>query len=378
MTTLPKLTIGIEEEYMLVDLQTKELASQVPSEMMPALKAKLGDQVSPEFLQCQVEIGTKVCGSIAETRDNLAYLRRSVSAVVKNYGYGIIAASTHPFSQPSEQHRTQKARYEALANDLQGVVQRLLISGMHVHVGLPDDDCRVDLMGQAAYILPHLLALSTSSPFWRGKDTGLKSYRMAVWDEMPRTGLPPYFESYSEYRRHVDVLVHAGIIEDGTKVWWDLRLSDRYPTLEMRIPDLCTTIDDAVALASLYACWLSMLYRLRSKNLRWRRYSLMLLNENRWRAHRYGTDEGLIDFGKGDIVPYDELLEEILELVEQDAIALNCVNEVNHARTIVKRGSSAHRQLAVYYKAVAEGDSEEQALKKVVAWLLEETLADTG
>jgi len=374
MISKPSFTVGIEEEYMLVNPETGDLVRKVPRSLMPAMKAKLGARVSPEFLQSQVEVGTPICHSLKQARDELASLRQSVSEVARDHDMAIIAASTHPFARPEDQSITRKARYVELAKDLQAVVRRLLISGMHVHVGIDDDDLRVDMMNQASYILPHLLALSTSSPFWKGEDTGLKSYRMSVWDEMPRTGLPHVFESYSEYQRHVNVLVHAGVIEDSTKVWWDLRPSDHYPTLEMRISDLCTTLKDTVCIAAIYQCWLRLLYRLRSKNQKWRKYSNMLLDENRWRAHRYGIDQGLIDFGRGEVVDYADLLSEILSLIKEDAIEAGCLAEVNHARTIVRRGTSAHRQLKVYNQALTKGLPHDRAIKKVVDWLRKETL----
>ncbi|MGI9311614.1 MAG: carboxylate-amine ligase [bacterium] len=370
----PSFSIGIEEEYMLVDPASGALARNVPRALMPAMKRRLGKAVSSEFLQSQVEIGTRPCKSVAAARRELMRLRATVAEVAAHHDLAIIAASTHPFAEAEGQQITKRARYAALANDLQAVVRRLLISGMHVHVGIDDDELRVDLMNQASYILPHLLALSTSSPFWRGADTGLKSYRLSVWDEMPRTGLPYPFETYSDYRRHVDTLVGAGVIEDATKVWWDLRISARYPTLEMRISDLCTNVHDAACVAALFQCWLRMLYRLRLSNQRWRQYSNWLLEENRWRACRYGIDSGLIDFGRGLIIEYPTLLNEILGLIAQDAEALGCVGEVKHARAIVRRGTSAHRQLRVYHKALARGDSETGALIKVVNWLRKETL----
>jgi carboxylate-amine ligase len=374
MISKPSFTTGIEEEYMLVNPETGDLVRKVPRSLMPAMKARLGVRVSPEFLQSQIEVGTPICHSLKQARDELANLRQSVSEVAEDHEMAIIAASTHPFARPEDQSITRKARYVELAQDMQAVVRRLLISGMHVHVGIDDDDLRIDMMNQASYILPHLLALSTSSPFWMGQDTGLKSYRMSVWDEMPRTGLPHVFESFSEYRRHVNVLVHAGVIEDSTKVWWDLRPSDRYPTLEMRISDLCTTLKDTICIAAIYQCWLRMLYRLRSRNQKWRKYSNMLLDENRWRAHRYGIDQGLIDFGRGEVVEYSGLLSEILSLIKEDAREAGCLAEVNHAKKIVKRGTSAHRQLKVYRSAMEKGMSHELATKKVVDWLRKETL----
>jgi carboxylate-amine ligase len=245
---------------------------------------------------------------------------------------------------------------------------------MHVHVGIEDPELRIDLMGQLAYFLPHLLALSTSSPFWDGQDTGLKSYRIAVFDEMPRTGLPELFDSWGEFQRHLAVLVRAGIIEDGSKLWWDIRPSVRFPTLEMRVADVCTRLDDAIAIAALYRCLLRMLWRLKRDNQRWRRYAGMLVNENRWRAQRYGFDEGLVDFGKGRIVPYAELLEEMIVLTAEDQEAFGCQAEVAETRAILARGTSAHRQLATYYAALAAGAAPREALEAVVDMLIAGTL----
>ena len=374
MLSSPTFSIGIEEEYMLVNPHSGDLVRKVPRSLMPAMKRKLGNTVSPEFLQSQVEVGTPVCKSVGEASRQLAHLRATVAEVAAQHDMAVIAASTHPFADAHDQHITNRARYAALAEDLQGVVRRLLISGMHVHVGIDDDDLRIDLMNQASYILPHLLALSTSSPFWHGNDTGLKSYRISVWGEMPRTGLPHVFDTFSDFQRHVDVLVDAGVIEDATKIWWDMRPSARYPTLEMRIADSCTTLKDAACVAALFQCWLRLLHRLRLSNQRWRQYSTWLLEENRWRAHRYGIDGGLIDFGRGSIVPYADLLNEILDLIKEDAEALDCVAEVKHARTIIRRGTSAHRQLKVYYRAIEQGHSKQAALAKVVRWLRKETL----
>ena len=370
----PSFTIGIEEEYMLVDRESRNLISETPSSMLPKCEQLLEGRVSPEFLQCQIEVGTSVCNTVAEARAELAHLRRTVASVAEEHGLALVAASTHPFAESDDLKHTPKARYNQLASDLQGVVRRLLISGMHVHVGIDDDELRIDLMGQVSYILPHLLALSTSSPFWRGHNTGLKSYRIAVWDEMPRTGLPEHFESFSEYERHVKVLVNAGVIEDATKIWWDIRPSHRFPTLEIRIADICTRLDDGVTIAALYLCWLRMLYRLREKNQRWRRYLMMLVKENRWRAQRYGIDEGLIDFGLGEIVPYAELMDEFIDFVAEDAEALGCMQEVNHTREIIHNGTSAHRQISVYEQALTDGASESDALKAIVDMLIKDTL----
>ena len=367
-------TMGIEEEYLVVDRETRDLIREAPPDMMQKCGDRLGGQVTTELMQCQIEVGTRVCNTVQEGRDELIRLRRGVSDVVREYGFEIIAASTHPFAQPLEIQRTRKERYDSLTAQMQEVGRRLLISGMHVHVGLDGDEMRNDFIGQVSYVLPHFLALSTSSPFWQGHDTGLKSYRLAVWDELPRTGLPELYESYGEYRRHVDVLVSCGVIRDSSELWWDVRPSERFPTLEMRIPDLCTRVEDAVCIAALYRCWLRLLYRLRRSNQRWRRYARLLIEENRWRAHRFGMDEGLIDFGRGEVVPYPHLVDEIIGFIREDAEYFGCVNEVEHARTIVARGTSAHWQLDTFHKAVAEGADDREALQRVVDMLVEETL----
>lgn len=375
MVKEPEFTLGIEEEYLLVDPKTRDLASDPPETMIRECAERLEGQVAPEFLRSQIEVETRVCKTIQEARGELSRLRTTVSEVAHKHGLAMIAASTHPFASWGKQKHTDKARYNILARDLQGVARRLLICGMHVHVGISDKDLRIDLMNQVTYFLPHLLALSTSSPFWQGEDTGLKSYRLSIFDEVPRTGLPEELESDAEFQRLLAVMVNAGLIEDGTKIWWDIRPSARFPTLEMRITDICTLVDDAIAIAALYLSLLHMLYRLRGANQRWRVYSRALISENRWRAQRYGIDEGLVDFGKGTIVPYGELLEEILELVAEDAEILGCAAEIRHARTILKRGTSAHRQLEAYRAAMEKEKDPKAGLRAVVDFLVRETQA---
>jgi len=369
----PPFTIGIEEEYLLVDRDTRDVAGNPPEALFEASQARIRGMIQHEFLRAQIEVNTEVCVTIAEAHDNLKALRRIVAEVADDYGLAPVAASTHPFSRWQEQVHTDKERYNVIARDLQTVARRLMICGMHVHVGIGDDELRIDLLNQITYFLPHLLALSTSSPFWQGEDTGLKSYRLSVFDELPRSGIPNAFDSWAEYRRHVDTLVQAGLIEDATKLWWDVRPSARFPTLEMRIADVCTRVDDAIAVAALFTCLLRMLYRLKNANQRWRQYASMLVEENRWRAQRYGLDEGLVDFGKGQIVPCTKLLDEIIELVAEDADALGCANEIEHLRTIMEDGTSAHRQLATYAAALSRGASREQALIEVVDMLIAET-----
>lgn len=349
MPTTPPFTVGIEEEYLLVDLETGDLVSDPPAEIMTRCTAVLGDQVANEFMRSQIEVGTHVCATVREAVTQLAEMRAEITRVGAEFGIAPMAASTHPFGEWTEQHHTDKERYNALAADLQAVVRRLVICGMHVHVGLSEtnNDLRIDIMNQVRYFLPHLLALSTSSPFWQARDTGLKSYRLSVFDELPRTGMPPQFQSYGEYERTVGVLVGAGAIEDASRFWWDIRPHHTFPTLEMRICDVCTDVRDAGAIAALYVCLTRMLYRLRRNNQRWRAYPAMLINENRWRAQRYGIEAELIDFGRGEAVPFADLIDEMLQLVAEDAAALDCEAEVAHARTILKGGTSADRQRTI-------------------------------
>ena len=269
-SSAPPFTIGIEEEYLLVDKQTRALVADPPDSLMAECEERCGAQVTPEFLRSQIEIGTKVCNNIKEAEVELRRLRRIVIDVAANHGMAPIAASTHPFSRWSEQKQTEKDRYRALTVEMQAAARRLLICGMHVHVGINEDELRIDLMNQMSYFLPHLLALSCSSPFWEGRNTGLKSYRLTVFDSLPRTGLPERFSSYAEYERHINILMNAGLIEDATRIWWDLRPSARYPTLETRVMDVCTRLDDTISLAALLVCILRMLYRLRISNQRWR------------------------------------------------------------------------------------------------------------
>ena len=370
----PSFTVGIEEEYLLVDAESRGLIHEAPPTMLAECEALLEGQVAPEFLQCQIEVGTRVCATVGEARTDLERLRSTVASVACSHGLRLVAASTHPFAARGDQMRTQKERYQTIERDLQEVVRRLVICGMHVHVGIDDDELRIDLMNQVSYVLPHLLALSTSSPFWQGHHTGLKSYRISVWDEMPRTGIPERFESQGEFQRFLDALVRAGMIEDGTKIWWDVRPSMRFPTLEMRISDICTRLEDTVCIAALYVCWLRMLYRLRVRNQRWRHYPRALIAENRWRAQRYGIDQGLVDFGRGVVVDYPELLEEMIELCAEDAEALDCTAEIEHARRIVERGTSAHRQVRTWRDTIAGGASEQEALQAIVDMLVEETM----
>jgi carboxylate-amine ligase len=370
----PSWTIGIEEEYMMIDKSSGELTTQPMEDVMATCQKELGDLVRPEFLRSQIEVGTSVCKDVKEARSQLAHFRKTIAKIGDNFGLAPIAASTHPNAQWDEQKHTDAERYHTFAQDMQAVVRRLIISGMHVHVGIDNDELRIDLMNQVSYFLPHLLALSTSSPFWRGHNTGLKCYRLSVFDELPRTGLPEVFDSFGEYQKHIDALVDVGLIKDATTLWWDIRPAVKFPTLEMRITDICTTLDDAISIAALYQCILRMLYRLRRSNQRWRTYRTMLIDENRWRAQRHGIDEGLVDFGKGELVAFTQLLDELFDMLKEDAQALNCEDELLNLKHILIRGTSAHRQVDIYDQALKDGKSQSEAIRETAFWLQDETL----
>ncbi len=373
---LPALTLGMEEEYLLIDPETRDLVPEPSPDFMKECKDRLGDRVTPEFLKCQIEIGTPVCADISEARHHLTALRSSIINTAEKHGMKLMAASTHPFAQWGRQKHTAAPRYDLLDADMGGAVRRMLICGMHVHAGVEDKELRIDLLNQARYFLPHLLALSTSSPFWGGHDMQMRCSRLGIFDSMPRTGIPDRYESWSEYERMIERLVNAGVMEDSTKLWWDMRPSARFPTLEMRITDVCTRIEDALCIAALYQSVLRMLARIKQKNMRWRIYPRIMLEENRWRAQRYGCTKSMIDLGRGECLPFGSLIEEILEIIEEDAVALGCLREVQHARTILKRGTSACRQVDVFAKATADGADEAEAFIKVVDLLVEETAAD--
>lgn len=377
MPPAPQLTIGIEEEYLLVDPETRNLVPDPPTELWDGAYQRIDGRVSRELMRAQIEVGTKPHAHIADVAHDLRDLRKSLGDVAQAHGAAIIAASTHPFALWWEQVTSDGDRYQMLAEDLAMVGQRMVICGMHVHAGIEDPELRIDLMNQITYFLPHLLALSTSSPFWGGRNTGLKSYRMNVFRTMPRTGLPEEFDSWAGYQRHIQVLVEAGLIQDASKVWWDIRPSARYPTLELRVTDICTRWQDAITIAALYQSLLHMLYRLRRHNQKWRRYANMLVSENIWRAQRYGSQGDLMDFGIGTLVPFADLVDEMIELVRPDAEELGCVAEVEHARVIAAEGTSARRQVKAYDEALAGGASQDEALRAVVDQLIADTLLDT-
>ncbi|HUF55421.1 MAG TPA: carboxylate-amine ligase [Thermohalobaculum sp.] len=368
----PSFTIGIEEEYLVVDRETRDLVREPAQAFLDRASERLGEQLAPEYLQCQIEVGTRVHRSVVDATDELRELRQAVAGAAEEEGYGIIAASTHPFADWRSQTHTRKPRYDELHTDLGHTVRRLLICGCHVHVGVEDEDLRIDLMNQAAYFLPHLLALSCSSPFWSGEDTQLASYRLTVFDALPRTGLPDFLTSYGEYRRLVEHLVQARCIEDATKIWWDIRPSAKFPTIEQRVTDVCSKLEDTATLAALFQSLMAFLFRLRSRNQRWRVYPTTLIQENRWRAQRYGTEGELVDHGRATLAPFQDLIEELIDFLEPDAESLGCVHEMRNARRIAREGSSSVRQRRVFKEAIDGGADRQEALKAVVDHLIAE------
>ena len=371
----PRLLLGLEEEYLLVDPISRELVRTPDPDFMPACRAALGGQVTVELLQAQVEVGTPVCESVAQARRALAGLRREVARIAGSYGMALMAASTHPFARWDEQLPTELERYRTLTEDYQLLARRQVVCGMHVHAEIADPELRIDLMNQMTYFLPHLLALSASSPFWRGQDTGLKAIRPSIFDDLPRTGLPEPLDGWRDWENLTATLAELGLCGDATQIWWDIRPSAKHPTLELRCPDVCTRLEDALAVAALYQALLRRLWRLRTVNQGWRRYRRTLIEENRWRAQRWGVEAKLADLGAGRLKPMTELVEELIELVREDAAALGTTAEVARCRTIVAEGTSADRQLVIFRDRLAHGASADEAQKAVVDWLLAATLA---
>lgn len=370
----PRLRLGIEEEYLLVDPVTRELVRSPPADFMPTCRERLGEQVTVELLQAQVEVGTQVCEHVGAARAELMQLRRTVAEVARDHGMALIAASTHPFASWDEQRSTELERYQAITEDFQLLARRQVICGMHVHAEIEDEDLRIDLMNQVVYFLPHILALSTSSPFWRGQETGLKAIRPTIFCDLPRSGLPETFASWRDWQQLVDTLARIGLCTDATQIWWEVRPSAKHPTLELRTADICTRLEDALALAALYQALLRRLWRLRAGNQTWRSYRRILIEENRWRAQRWGVEAELADFGAGCMKPMKELVDEIIDQVREDAEALGCLAEVERCRAIVADGTSADRQIAVYHETLRQGASPEEAYRAVVDWLVATTV----
>ncbi|MFQ5738224.1 MAG: carboxylate-amine ligase [Acidobacteriota bacterium] len=363
---LEDLTIGIEEEYQIVDSETGELTSYV-SEFLEHGATIFRDQVKPELLQSQIEIGSHVCRNIKEARQELTRLRRMLGKIAEPNGRRIIAAGTHPFSRWQDQIITDKDRYKTLVASMQYIARRLLIFGMHVHIGVPDRELRIDVMNQLAYFMPHVLCLSTSSPFWLGQNTGLRSYRSVVFGDLPRTGLPEYFHSASEYDQFLETLVKTNCIDEPTKIWWDIRPHPRFPTLEIRICDCVTKIEESISIAALLQALVVKLIELRKSNQTWRQYRRSLLAENKWRAIKDGIDGHLVDLGKETEVPVRFLIEELVEFVEDAADRLGTRQELEGVRRILEEGTSADRQLRTHQKtgdlcAVVDRLADETAL----------------
>lgn len=342
------LTIGIEEEFQIVDAQG-QLRSNIDT-LLAAAEPILGDQVKAEMMKSAVEIGTRICANIEDARQEIVRLRGALASLLRPAGLRIASAGTHPFSHWQEQEITDKDRYKMLEQELQDVVRQLLIFGMHVHIGLPQPDQRIEIMNEARYFLPHLLALSTSSPFWLTRNTGLKSYRSIIWSRFPRTGIPPEFPSYDEFENFVEVLVRTRSIPDGSKIWWDLRPHYLYPTLEFRICDAATRIEETLCIAALTQAICAKLLRLRERNLGFRKYVPNLIQENKWRAARHGVDGRLIDFGKQQEVPMRELAIELLDFVDDVVDELGSREAVEYVHTILREGTSADRQLRVFQR----------------------------
>jgi carboxylate-amine ligase len=364
--TVQELTIGIEEEYQIVD-SAGELRPHINSLLQATAEEAVGDRVREEMIQSVVEVGTGVCSSVNQAYAELSDLRSALARLLAPEGLRIACAGTHPFSKWQEQLITEKDRYKMLEDEMQDVVRQILIFGLHVHVAIPDRELRMDVMNEARYFLPHLLALSTSSPFWAGRDTGLKSYRSVVWARFPRTGIPPDFVSYGEYESYLDILVRTGSIDDGKKIWWDLRSHPHHPTLEFRCCDQTTRIEETICVAALIQAICAKLIALRSRNLGFRRYIPALIAENKWRAMRYGIGGNLIDFGRRTEVPMRELVLELLEFVDDVVDSLGSRAAVEYVHTILRDGTSADRQVRVLH--------EQGSLSAVVDHLCEETLA---
>jgi glutamate---cysteine ligase / carboxylate-amine ligase len=362
-----QFTLGIEEEFQIVDPKTRELRSHV-SEILEEGRMILGEQVRPEMIQSQIEAGTGICQNIQEARDEVVMLRSTISSLARKKGLEIVAASTHPFSHWQDQEIYDDERYTLLIEEIQIVARSLLIFGLHVHVGVADRERAIHIMNAVRYFLPHILALSTSSPFWLGVDTGMKSYRSEVFKKFPRTDIPDHFDSYSSFERYVSLLIKTNCIDNGKKIWWDVRPHPFFHTLEFRVCDIPTNVDDTIALAALFQAIVAKLNKLIDKNLGFRLYRRMLIQENKWRALRYGLDGMLIDFGKQKEVPVRDLIRELLEFVDEVVDDLGSRKEIEHIHTILDRGTSADEQLRVY--------KESKDLKTVVDHLIAGTMVN--
>jgi carboxylate-amine ligase len=361
-----RFTLGVEEEFQIVDPQSGELRSHV-SELLVSSAPALGDQIKRELHQSIVEVGTRICADVNELRDEIFRTRRELANAAERVGLAVAAAGTHPFSRWEDQVLSPGGRYDSIVEELQQLARSLLIFGLHVHVGVPDRSLMIDLMNEVRYFLPHLLALSTSSPFWMGRDTGLKSYRTTVFRRFPRTGVPDHFNSWSEYENYIQLLVDLHSIDDAKKIWWDVRPHPTFGTLEFRVCDVPTRPEAAVMLGALAQAIVVKLYRLRVRNQGFRLYRRALIEENKWRAARYGIDGKLIDFGRRAEVPMRDLAMELLEFIDDVVDDLGSRSAIEYIHTLLRDGTSADRQLAVF--------RESNSLEAVVQYLIHETRA---
>src|SRR5437879_2649041 len=341
-----RFTIGVEEEFQIIDPTTCELRSHV-SQLISQASPDIAEQVKPELHQSIVETGTRICDSVSDLRIEMHRTRGELVAAAERAGLQVAAAGTHPYSISIDQTSPPGERYEHIVEEMGQLARSLLIFGMHVHVAMPDRQTTIDLMNGVRYFLPHLLALSTSSPFWMGRNTGLKSYRSVIWSNFPRTGIPPDITSYDEYQNYVELLVKTGSIDNGKKIWWDLRAHPSFPTLEFRVCDMPTRLEETICLAALMQAICAKLLKLRAGNLGFRKYMPALIAENKWRAIRYGIDGNLIDFGKQAEVPMRDLAIELVEFVDDVVDELGSRQAVEYVHTILAEGTSADRQLKV-------------------------------
>lgn len=362
---IPAFTIGVEEEYMVVHPETRELTSH-DQKIVEIAERMLDDQVKAEMHQAVVEVGTQICANVTEARQDLANLRRVVGDIAIDQGLRIGAAGTHPFSHWSTQIITPNPRYEDIVNELQEAARSNLIFGLHVHVGIEDKNMAMHIANSARYFLPHVYALSTNSPFWEGRNTGFKSFRSKVFDKFPRTGIPDLFNTYEDFISYVNLLVKTGCIDNAKKIWWDLRVHPFFPTIEFRICDVPTRIDETMAIVAIFQALVAKLYKLRTANLNFMTYTRALINENKWRAGRYGIDGKMIDFGKEEEVRTRSLIVELLEFIDDVVDDLGSRDALNYVYQMLENGTGADRQLKVYEET---GD-----LVKVVDYILDETM----
>lgn len=366
MIERPSLTIGIEEEYQVVDPETRELKSFITQFIENGKVVMVEREIKPELHQSMVELGTPICRSADEALEELTRQREFIVRLAGQKDLAIVGAATHPFSRWENQEITPFDRYQGVLQEMQLLAKRLLIFGMHVHIGIEDRRFAIDCMNVVRYMLPHILALSTSSPFWMGRKTGLKSYRAVIFEDFPRSGLPDIFRSAAEYEQTIETMVKTNCIPNASKIWWDVRPHHLYPTLEFRVCDLCTRKDEAVAIAALFQALVLWLWKLRRRNMTFRVYRRDLLDENKWRAARYGLDGKLIDFGKVAELPSRQLIRELLTMLGEEIDELNSWHHIEVIHRMLETGSSADRQLRVF-------DDTDGDIKAVVDHLIAET-----